>query len=68
MEDTTGGDLENPYLFIIPINLRFCGIGPINISLSCNINPVFLGLHNGVRFAFPFNRNLGGCKIWFSLD
>lgn len=38
IEDTTGGDLENPYLFIIPINLRFCGTGPINISLSCNIN------------------------------
>lgn len=67
MEDTTGRGLENPYLFIIPVNLRFCGTAPINIFLFCNINPIFVGLHYGVHIAFPFNRNPGGCMDWFAL-
>lgn len=61
MENTTGRGLGNPHLFIILINLRFCGTEPINISLSYNINPV-LGCM--MEYASPLHSTEIQMVVW----
>lgn len=68
VEDMTGRGLGNPHLFIIVINLRRCGIDPVNISLPYTINPVFLGLLMEYSLPFQLNTNPGDCVGWFFLD